>query len=404
MSGIVAELPQRAAIGIAPELMAMALDLQRLSEQASGGKAFAQIEGPIVDVCRRMGKWALETALTSHPKARPGQEHMCVRCGRRFRILRESQNRDFRSRVGPFSYNRPYGTCDFCKLSGAPMDFELGLPAVDVSIGVLERVCHAAVTSRSFETAAEIMTVHDMVELSAKQVRVLAEGEGRRLVQERDRQVSAYQSRRLEVKAEQSPGLVVVCADGGRVQTRNGFAERGANGRAELSAANALCDPALSEDRQERWKEDKIGVVYDAVAKPQPGAAYREYRGAKAKIKTYVATMQSWETFGWMLRLEAERRGYASAKSRLFLADGASHIRGLKEHQFPEAVFILDWAHAVEHLANSAKAAFGEGTDQARHWYQEHRQALWEGNVKEIIRDLERLSAQMGPPQKDDPD
>lgn len=386
----------------------MARELQRLSEQASGGKTFAQIEEPIVEICRRMGKWTMEAALVSHPKAEPGREHTCpMGCGRRFRILRQSQHREFRGRLGFISYNRPYGTCDGCKVSGAPMDWELGLPAVDVSVGVLERVCHAAVTSRSFEDAAEIMTVHDMVDLSAKQVRVLAEGEGRRLAQERERQVNAYRSRRLEVKAAQSPGLIVVCADGGRVQTRNGFADRGSAEREELSAAHAekeAIDPARQQERVERWKEDKIGVVYDAVAKPQPGAAYREYRGANAKIKTYVATMRPWEAFGWMLRLEAARRGYAGAKTRLFLADGAPHIRELKEHQFPEAVFILDWAHAAEHLANSAKAAFGEGTEQTRRWYQEHRQALWEGRVKEIIRDLEKLSAKLGPPQKNDPD
>jgi hypothetical protein len=212
------------------------------------------------------------------------------------------------------------------------MDRELGLPEVDVSVGVLELVCHAAVVGRSFEDAAEIMKLHDMLDLRAKQIRVLAEGEGRRLAQERDRQAAAYEQHQLEVKAEASPGLLVVCADGGRVQTRNGFAEREEKDRQELSRAHAeleAVDPARRVARPERWKEDKVGVVYDATAKPQPGAAFGEYRGAKAKVKTYTATMQTWESFGWMLRLEAERRGYAKAKTRLFLADGAKHIREL---------------------------------------------------------------------------
>lgn len=385
----------------------MARQLYRLSQAGSAGRTFAGVEAPIVETCQRMGRWAMETALAAHPKAEPGGEHACPRCGRRFRILRQSQHRQFRGRLGLISYNRPYGTCDGCKVSGAPMDWELGLPAVDVSVGVLELVCHAAVLGRSFEDAAEIMKLHDMLDLSAKQIRVLAEGEGRRLAQERDRQAAAYEQHRLEVKAEQFPGLLVVCADGGRVQTRNGFAEREANDRRGLSRAHTereAIDPARQEKRPERWKEDKIGVVYDAVAKPQPGAAYGEYRGAKAKVKTYTTTMQPWESFGWMLRLEAERRGYAKAKTRLFLADGAKHIRELKETHFPEAIFGLDWAHAAGHVADCAKALFGDGTDEARGWYREHRGLLWDGKRDELIAELQKQSRRLGVPKEDEPD
>lgn len=402
----VAESPaqdQRLFSQFPDELFGMVKELHRLSGAGCGGKTFAEVEAPIVEVCRRMGQWAMENALASHPKGRPDREHSCPKCGRRFRIMRESQHREFRGRLGPISYNRPYGTCDRCKISGAPMDWELGLPEVDVSVGVLELACHAAVVGRSFEDAEEIMKLHDMVDLNAKQIRVLAEGEGRRLAEERGREAAAYERRRLEIYAEQRPELLVICADGGRVQSRNGFAERGAADRAALSRAHAEREEIEPVRLEERWKEDKIGVVYEAAAKPQPDAAHGEYRGAKAKAKTYVATMQPWERFGWMLRLEAERRGYGKAKAKLFLADGAPHIRELKNLQFPETTFILDWAHAAGHLADSAKAAFGEGTDEAARWYRERRQTLWEGRIEEIIRDLRKLSARAGAPHKSDP-
>lgn len=39
-----------------------------------------------------------------------------------------------------------------------------------------------------------------------------------------------------------------------------------------------------------------------------------------------------------MLRLEAHKRGYSQAKTRLFLADGAKGIREMKDLNFPEAI------------------------------------------------------------------
>lgn len=290
------------------------------------------------------------------------------------------------------------------------MDWALGIPDEDISIGMLERVCHASMVARSFADASEVTEVHDMVDISAKRVRELAEGEGRKLAEVRDRQAETYEQHQLEIQPEQSPSLLVICADGGRVQTRTEFAERGAKERHEEVPAHAerrgtdSAPQQQQEQRKEHWKESKVGVVYDAVARPQPATTYGEYRGAEAKIKTYVATMQSWESFGWFLRVEAEKRGYAKAKTKLFLADGAPHIRDLQRLHFPDATFILDWPHAAEHVSASARAAFGDGTAQAQAWYVEHRQMLWDGKVDALIRELEKLAHRAGAPRDEDPE
>lgn len=364
-----------------------------------------------MDGCLQIGRQVLAAALEKHPLSKPDQEHMCPRCGGRLRILRPQGPREVQGRLGLFSFNRPYGTCDRCRrsgrpVSGAPLDWALGLPDEDISVGMLERVCDASMVARSFADANKITEVHDMVEISAKRIRELAEGEGRRLAQGRDRDAQAYEQHGLEIQPEQLPPLLVICADGGRVQTRSGFAERGAK-EGEVTASPVAAQPAPEQQQErpkERWKESKIGVVYDAEAKPQRAATYGEYRGAEAKIKTYVATMQPWNDFGWFLRVEAEKRGYAKAKTKLFLADGAPTIRDLQRLHFPEATFILDWPHAAEHLFASATAAFGEGTARALDWHEKHRRMLWEGEVDELIRELERLSVKAGVPRDDDQD
>ena len=112
--------------------------------------------------------------------------------------------------------------------------------------------------------------------------------------------------------------------------------------------------------------------------------------------------MQSWESMGWMLRLEAEKRGYLNAKEKVFVADGSKTIRELKDLQFPDAYFILDWAHVTEHLSDCAKATFGEGTVQAQRWYEIHKEMLWQGQRDEIIADLQKCSKRLGKPTEDD--
>jgi hypothetical protein len=84
--------------------------------------------------------------------------------------------------------------------------------------------------------------------------------------------------------------LLVVSVDGGRVQTRQ-------------------------DDPKEKWKEDKVGVVYDARPCPErPGVAYE---GPSPRTRSVRATMESWQTLGDRLSALADARGYARARQRV---------------------------------------------------------------------------------------
>ncbi len=188
------------------------------------------------------------------------------------------------------------------------------------------------------EDGREILKEHGSLVISAKHVRKLAEEEGQLLAGQRRCDIQSYLQGRLKVGPCPVPALLVITADGGRVQMRK-------------------------ESTEARWKEDKIGVVYDAIPQPQADAEPGRYEGAKARTKTYVASMENWNALGEMLCVEADRRGYSKAKVKLFVADGAVHIREMKNLHFPDAVFILDWAHAAQHLSDCAKALFSVALD-----------------------------------------
>jgi len=335
----------------------------------------AQLERMIWEKGMDLARKLLESRLEDDPRGK--EQAICPTCNKGMRIQEMQQRRVLKTVVGEVEYKRAYGICDRCGQTGAALDEALGIPRRGPSAAAREKICHVAVVSRSFDDASELLRVHGGIRSSGKHVRTLAEAEGRRLVEQRIAKVQAFRDGKMDSAGNEAPELLVVVADGGRVQTR-------------------------AETKDERWKEDKIGVVYDAVDCPEDSGIDTKYQGAKAQTKSYVATMESWEEMGWMLRVEAEHRGYCRAKERLFLGDGARSVRELKDMHFSDATFILDWAHAVEHLSNSSKAAFGEGSSQARDWYEQHKQKLWDGEVDPIILELQRLSALRGKPTEDD--
>lgn len=342
------------------------------------GMNLAELVALIQESGQRITRKMLELRLAEDPRANPANP-VCPECGSRFRIQEGEQRRVLNTGLGDIQYQRAYGVCDHCGCTGAPLDKALGIPHSGPSIDAREKICHATVVTRSFADSCEILKVHSSITMSRKHVRTISESEGKRLVELRSKEVEQYREHKLNISSKEKPNLLVITADGGRVQTRQ------------------LCS-------KDRWKEDKIGAVYDAMAQPQPHLSNQDYQGARSQKKTFVATMEPWESMGWMLRVEAERRGYLNAQEKLFLGDGAPVIRELKNFHFPDAVFILDWYHATEHLSDCSKVIFGEGTARAHCWYGSLKQWLWDGHLDRIISELQKYSKRVGKPKQNDPD
>lgn len=354
-----------------------------LSKQKFGGMRYAmtkdmnmaELVALAVDSGRELARALLLSRLEEDPQRDPEQA-VCRRCQGKLRIQERSQRRAIKTALGEIEYHRAYGVCDRCGHTAAPLDETLGIPPSGPSVEMRQRICHAAVTARSFETAAEILAEHDGISLSSKHVRVISEMEGRRVAQERQREMERLSQGEQPKEGDGPPlDLIVVTADGGRIQTR------------QMDATEGV------------WREDKIGAVYDATPKPDEGARTAdEYEGAKAGMKTFTASLANWNEFGWMLYAEAINRGYERGKEKVFISDGAPCLRGLRETHFPKAIFILDWYHAAQHLSACAKAAFCEGTEECSRWYRRMKEKLWEGDVDAILRAIEKESIRVGKP------
>lgn len=251
-----------------------------------------------------------------------------------------------------------------------PVDQKLQIPEGGHSVSFLMRVSASNVAG-SFDKGAKLLWELSQIKLTAKQVQTISERVGQALVQERERKRQAFMAGQKPSSPPNPPALLVIGADGGRVQTRN-------------------------EDPEKKWKEDKVGVVYRAEPCPeQPG---QPYQGPKPIVKTHVATMEDWDTMGEYLSQEAAQRGYDQARQKVFIGDAAQGIKSLWQRGFPDAEFINDWAHAAEHLHGCAQAAFGN-TERASEWYERQKQSLWEGKVHRVIRAVAKESKRWGKPR-----
>jgi hypothetical protein len=134
------------------------------------------------------------------------------------------------------------------------------------------------------------------------------------------------------------------------------------------------------KDGSARTREVKVGAIF-THRRPKPGQ--RPLRDHDST--TYIAEISSAREFGGQLRAEALRRGLARAKVVVFLGDGATWVWELARTNFPNAICILDYYHAVEHISALVKVLYGEGTSQAKKQFRRWRKGLLEGKVDQMI-------------------
>jgi hypothetical protein len=120
------------------------------------------------------------------------------------------------------------------------------------------------------------------------------------------------------------------------------------------------------------WKEVKLGAVYDLVSRGRPGEPARV-----AGATTYTATLAAAQDFGRQVLAVAQRRGLGWARQVAVLGDGAKWIWKLAARRVPQAVQIVDWYHAREHLWALAQLLYGEGTAAAWTWLETLAGELW---------------------------
>jgi hypothetical protein len=311
---------------------------------------------------------------------------------------------------------------------------------------VQQKIVYAGVQATSFVQAGRDLEQLADLHVGAKQVERLTERIGQERVEQRDEAVERFRHRPLverEAVADPQrvvPQVVMVSVDGGRLQIRERDEAPGTANSHWRESKVAVLETLASEVHATDPDPDVPRCFLDAartlklareighvasgteVLLPQvaPGTpsetteaestattvdpTLRPSRPGRPErlVRSVVATRAVAAVFGWLVQAAAWSRNFFGAPRRAFLADGQETNWSLWRCHFPTFEPILDFIHALTYVFAAAMAGRSAkaGWDEFERWIQ----LVWAGRVGEILPELERRGAELGPPPADAPE
>lgn len=295
----------------------------------------------------------MESLLQNGEKGYVGPSIRCS-CGNRIKF-HSYRKKIVQTLVGDITYERAYYYCKHCGEGRTPMDDELGVGRREMSKAVERSVCRLCAIE-SFENASEDLYELSGISVSAKSAQMVSESCGERILHSMRNESKEAVVGDLVIEAEDRPEMVCITMDGKMIPSTSGH-----------------------------HRELKVAAIYDLVDKAN-GAEGRE-----PGRTTYLGQISEAETFAEMVWVEAARRGAEVAKKVEVLGDGARWIWNQAATHWPNAVQILDYYHADEHIWDLGKVLYEEGTEKTRRFVTYKLDQIWNGNVEKVITALGRL-------------
>ena len=299
------------------------------------GQELSVLEEKAVEFGRRAAELVMGEMLVQDEDEPVTVRCSCGGCA----YIKDRRSRTQVTLAGTHLIRRSRYHCESCGSWIYPRDERLGIGSSNYSPGVIALTSEVA-AGFPFGPCEGFLARRFGLDMCYKQVQRIAERTGGVLVeQERESSALAVQPESV-VESDECCDVMTISADGLMVHS----------------------DGA--------WTEMKVGTILGE-------------RG-----RTSIATMSRCEEFGKHLYLEALRRGVQNANKVVFVADGAAWIWNLSAEHFPDAVEVVDWYHAVEHLWRIANAWHGEGSHKARAWVKHNKARLAEDGVNRVIASL----------------
>lgn len=138
-----------------------------------------------------------------------------------------------------------------------------------------------------------------------------------------------------------------------------------------------------------QWVEVKTLVVGEV----QPPRWHKGEYSVQTRNLSYFSRLTDSATFERLALVETHRRGVENAQAVGFVTDGSDWCQGFADHHRPDAVRILDFPHAGEHLGQVGQAVFGEGKPEAQAWLTDRLHQLKHTGPATTLDNVRQLAA-----------
>lgn len=233
-----------------------------------------------------------------------------------------------------------------------PLDQELGLLGGELIPGLQESVVRLS-TWMPFSRAAKELKHFTGVEVSEATARRIAEGAGSSYVQVQNEQTE--QILRVPPSSPPGPETELISADGAMVREVSG-----------------------------EWVEVKTVAIGKVTSKEADGGVHTEEL-------SYFSRLGKASDFNQQALVEVFRRGTEKAGKVCAVNDGADWEQKFVDYHRPDAVRILDFAHATGKIAEAGRLVFGEETAEFQRWFDRQRHALKHGKSQTVLRNVRLL-------------
>jgi hypothetical protein len=353
-----------------------------MAQQASDGSTatIAQIEADMREAVRQVGNQALGLFLSSM-QTTPEKEISCS-CGGTLHYQRMREATVI-SVFGRTLYVRAYYAGCQCKQGKAPLDKQFGLEAGAVTAGLAALLALAGIEF-SYDKSPQWLQAYLLFDISENTVRSETERMGALQEKREEALIQRSQDERYLQQRQRNPGQIVPRLYG------------------SIDAAKVRIEPRPKKGKEkeahEDWRDMKLLCWFETETVPPSQRSQRhqkkvvrEQPALRARNMQYFCEITKAEVFGKLLWATGCTVNADLCQDLVFLGDGAVWIWNLVSQYYPHAKQIVDWYHAEEHLEIVAAAAFSNSTQRAS-WLEDTTQALWEGQVEDVIAACQALA------------
>jgi hypothetical protein len=135
------------------------------------------------------------------------------------------------------------------------------------------------------------------------------------------------------------------------------------------------------------WAEVRTLVIGEV----EPAKQERGEQVVHTRKLSYFSRKVNAETFDRLALVEIHRRGIENAGQVVAVMDGAEWEQGFIDHHCSQAIRVLDFAHAAEHMGVIGASLYGENTTETHSWLDEHLHKLKHTGPDEILAEIRDL-------------